>query len=87
MTVACRFPERVEACISVDAAPINESRDKSFGEFTYSVVRLIYDRISQIKFMNQLSDEHVSKDQAVARAKEFFKGKIQFVSLLERNMD
>ncbi len=37
--------------------------------------------------MNQLSEEHVSKDEAVARAKDFFKGKIQFVSLLERNMD
>ncbi len=38
MTVAGRFPDRVDACISVDAAPINESSDKSFGEFTYSVV-------------------------------------------------
>ncbi len=45
MTVACRYPDRVDACISVDAAPINESSDKSFGEFTYSV----------IKFMNLLS--------------------------------
>ena len=25
MTVACRYPDRVDACISVDAAPINES--------------------------------------------------------------
>ena len=24
MTVACRYPDRVDACISVDAAPINE---------------------------------------------------------------
>jgi pimeloyl-ACP methyl ester carboxylesterase len=41
MTVACRYPDRVDACISVDAAPINESNDKSFGEFTYSVVSLM----------------------------------------------
>ena len=42
MTVACRYPDRVDACISVDAAPINESSDKSFGEFTYSVVSFQY---------------------------------------------
>lgn len=41
MTVACRFPERVDACISVDAAPINESSNKSFGEFTYSVIKFM----------------------------------------------
>lgn len=39
MTLACRYSDRVDACISVDAAPINEQSDKSFGEFTYSVVR------------------------------------------------
>jgi len=47
MTVACRYSDRVDACISVDAAPINESSNKSFGEFTYSV----------IKFMSQLSQD------------------------------
>ena len=41
MTVACRYPDRVDACISVDAAPINESSDKSFGEFTFSVVIIL----------------------------------------------
>ena len=46
MTVACRYPDRVDACISVDAAPINESSDKSFGEFTYSVVRVFHEFIS-----------------------------------------
>lgn len=50
MTTACKFPDRVDACISVDAAPINESSDKSFGAFTYSV----------IKFMNKLSEEGVT---------------------------
>jgi pimeloyl-ACP methyl ester carboxylesterase len=77
MTVACRFPDRVDGCISVDAAPINESSDKSFGEFTYSV----------LAFMNKLSEDAVSIDEATKRANEFFKGKIQFVSLLTRNLD
>ncbi|TNV85972.1 hypothetical protein FGO68_gene4011 [Halteria grandinella] len=77
MTVACRFPDRVDACISVDAAPINEQSNKEFGEFTYSV----------ISFMSKLSDEGVSRDEAVKRAGELFRGKLQFVSLLERNLD
>ena len=25
MTTACRFPDRVEGCISIDAAPVDES--------------------------------------------------------------
>jgi len=54
MTVACRFPDRVDGCISVDAAPINESSDKSFGEFTYSV----------LSFMNKLSEDAVSMEEA-----------------------
>lgn len=41
MTVACRYPDRVDACISVDAAPINESSNESFGEFTYSVIKFM----------------------------------------------
>lgn len=38
MTLACRYPDRVDGCISVDAAPINESSNESFGEFTYTVI-------------------------------------------------
>ncbi len=38
MTLACRYPERIDGCISVDAAPVDLSGDKAFGEFTYSVV-------------------------------------------------
>lgn len=66
MTVACRYPDRVDACISVDAAPVNESHDKQFGEFTHSVIR----------FMDELSKDEVSKDEALRRAREFFRGKI-----------
>ena len=49
MTVACRYPDRVDACISVDAAPINESSEKSFGEFTYSVVSVtLHNSLDQV---------------------------------------
>ena len=41
MTLAYRYPDRVDGCISVDAAPVNEASDNSFGEFTFSVVRNI----------------------------------------------
>ena len=33
MTLACRFPERVEGVISVDAAPVNETSRYAFGSF------------------------------------------------------
>lgn len=39
MTLACHFPDRVDACISVDAAPVDESQDENYGEFTFNVVR------------------------------------------------
>ena len=37
--------------------------------------------------MDALTQEGVSRDEALVKAKEFFRGKLQFVSLLERNMD
>jgi esterase len=40
MTLACRFPDRVDGCISVDAAPVDESGNKDYGEFTFGVVSL-----------------------------------------------
>lgn len=40
MTFAGRFPDRVDSCISVDAAPVNEEGNKDYGEFTYKVVSL-----------------------------------------------
>lgn len=40
MTLACRYPDRVDGCISVDAAPIDERNDLKFREFTYNVVRM-----------------------------------------------
>lgn len=39
MTVACRYPDRVDSCISVDAAPVDESQNELFNLFTAQVVR------------------------------------------------
>jgi esterase len=46
MTVACRFPDRVDGCISVDAAPVDESKNPEFRTFTWSVVSLTFITLS-----------------------------------------
>lgn len=38
MTLACRYPDRVDLAISVDAAPVNEQGNEIFRSFTYGVV-------------------------------------------------
>lgn len=38
MTIACRYPDRVDGCISVDAAPSDERKNEEFRAFTWSVV-------------------------------------------------
>ena len=66
MTLACRFPDRVDGVISVDAAPKNESDIHKFGSFAETV----------INFMEELSrEEGVTYRQATDRGKDFFKGK------------
>ena len=42
MYVACRFPDRADSCISMDAAPIDDSKEKKVGEFTFNVVLIIF---------------------------------------------
>ena len=37
MVLACRYPDRVDGCISIDAAPVDERKNVKFKEF-YSVV-------------------------------------------------
>ena len=38
MTLACRFPDRVDGIISVDAAPKNERDVHAFGSFAERVL-------------------------------------------------
>lgn len=77
MTTACKYQDRVEGVISVDSAPIDESGQNAFGSFTFGV----------IKFMFQLSQEGLTRKQAVEKGREHFKGKPQFSALLETNMN
>ena len=38
MTVACRYPDRVDGMISIDAAPVNEAGNEAFGSFAKTVI-------------------------------------------------
>ena len=42
MTIACRYPDRIDLAISVDAAPVNEVGNEIFRSFTYGVVSTAY---------------------------------------------
>ena len=39
MTIATRYPDRIDGAVSVDAAPVNESGNDAFGSFAQKVVR------------------------------------------------
>ena len=43
MTTACRFPDRVDGVISVDAAPKNEQDLHAFGSFAEKVIDFMLD--------------------------------------------
>ena len=42
MTTACRFEDRVDGVISVDSAPIDESKNQQFGQFVYGMIEFMY---------------------------------------------
>ena len=69
MTTACRFPDRVDGVISVDSAPVDESGRPAFFAFTYGVIKL----------MKELDQMNLTRKEALQKAKEHFKGKVEFV--------
>jgi len=77
MTLACRFPDRVDGVISVDSAPINEAGNNMFGSFTYGV----------LEFMHNLSLENITREEAGLKIRQYFNNKPQFVGLVEQNID
>jgi len=43
MTLACRYPDRVDGVISVDAAPVDESKNsEQFGSFTIQLLNFMH---------------------------------------------
>jgi pimeloyl-ACP methyl ester carboxylesterase len=67
MTLACRYPDRVDGVISLDAAPVNETGDHSFGSFTFHI----------LDFMHNLKavDDDITIEKAVESARSLFKDK------------
>ena len=44
MTIACRYPERVDGVISLDAAPVDESFEiEQFGSFAQAVLDFLFE--------------------------------------------
>ena len=56
MTLACRYPDRLDGAVSVDAAPVDSSGDPTFG-FVKSVVSKMIILLTdfQLVFLNSLS--------------------------------
>ena len=78
MTLACRYPERVDGVISVDAAPVCETSRYAFGSFAESVINFMVDL--------QTKHEGLTYSQAVAEADSFFEGKPQLKALVQRSL-
>lgn len=76
MTVACRHPDRIDGCISIDAAPVNESGNEAFGSFAKQV----------LDFMISFNHD-TTRQEAIFKTKEYFKGKAQFVALVDRSLE
>ena len=41
MTTACRFPDRVDGVISIDAACKDERKNRAFGDFVFGVIEFM----------------------------------------------
>ena len=78
MTLACHYPERIDGVVSVDAAPKNEQEEYSFGSFAEKVIDFMCDMQNQ--------DQVVTYNEAIEKAKSFFNGKPQLVTLVHRSL-
>ena len=78
MTIAQRYPDRIDGCISIDAAPVNEKGNQAFGSFAYSVLEWI----NEVK-----ADMTLSRKDLLLKANDFFKGKKELVALVDRCLD
>ena len=80
MTLACRYPDRVDGFISLDAAPVDESKEvEQFGSFAGAVLDFLHDLKEK--------DKTITYNQVIEAADKFFNGKPQFKALVSRNLD
>ena len=78
MTLACRYPDRVDGVISLDAAPVNEKGNHAFGSFTYHLLEFMHNM--------KVFDEAITVEKAVDAAKRTYAEKPQFSALIERSI-
>ena len=76
MTLACKYPDRVDGVISVDSAPVDESGPQALNWLPYKVLKLMY----------SMSQEGITRSKAIEKAKEFFNNNPEMVGMLEKNM-
>lgn len=64
MYVACKYPDRVNGCISIDAAPVDESQKPDFMKDVRNI----------LAFMNDISANHsnISREDALKLAESKF---------------
>jgi pimeloyl-ACP methyl ester carboxylesterase len=78
MTLACRYPNRIDGVISLDAAPVNETGNHAFGSFTYHILDFMHNMKSV--------DDNITVGKAVEITRNTFKEKPQFSALIERSI-
>ena len=78
MTVACRFPDRVDGVISVDSAPKNEQDLHAFGSFAERVIDFMCDVDAK--------QPRMTVQETLNAASDFFDKKAQLVTLVHRSL-
>ena len=78
MTTACRYPDRVDGIISIEAAPINSNN-----------IGCTINTISTVEFMYNLKhiEPAIMRKEALAKATTFFNGDKNCVAFLNSSMD
>lgn len=76
MTVACKYPDRVDGVISIDSAPVDESGPSALDWLPLKMLEL----------MHSFSDQGLTRSQAIEQAKEFFEDKPELVFIIDKNL-
>ena len=79
MTLACRYPDRVDGFISLDAAPVDETGEKEqFGAFAKAVLNFLHDLKSK--------NPDITYNGVVEATNEYFNHKATCRALVTRGL-
>ena len=76
MVTACKYPDRVDGCISIDSAPVDESGPSALDWLPLKMLEL----------MHSFSDQGLTRSQAIQQAKEFYDNKPELVFIIDKNL-